>query len=81
MRHFKGIKKAVSEIREIAFNTRGIYYEVFYDKAKDEVFTNIQVSLGKNWWSTYDDENIVKVGNFDTDITMAGLKERIQEAI
>lgn len=80
MRKYHGIKNAVSEIKNCRQNC-GMYYEVFYDIEKDEVFTKIQVDFGHTWNTEYDDENIIKIGNFDSHISMAELKSLIENSI
>ena len=81
MRKFKGLKNVVSEIKEISGNNRGFYYEVFYNKEKDTVFTEEHVSLGKNSWTKYDNKNIIRIGNFDYYISMNNLKELIENTL
>ena len=80
MRKFKGIKKAVSEIKDCR-SSAGMYYEVFYDMKKDEVFTKVQVDFGHTWNTVYEDKNIVKIGNFDSYVSMAELKSLIEKSI
>lgn len=80
MRKFKGIKKVVSEIKNCRSSV-GMYYEVFYDAGKDEVFSKTQVDFGHTWNTEYDDEKIIKIGNFDSYISMAELKSLIEERI
>lgn len=80
MRKFKGIKKAVSEIKDCR-SSAGMYYEVFYDKKEDEVFTKVQVDFGHTWNTEYDDDNIIKIGNFDSYVSMAELKSLIEKSI
>lgn len=41
----KNLKKTVSEIKTCP-QGMGAYYEVFYNRATDELFTCFQVSLG-----------------------------------
>lgn len=80
MRKFKGIKKAVSEIKDCRSSV-GMYYEVFYDLGEDEVFTKVQVDFGHTWNTEYDDDKIIKVGNFDSYVSMAELKSLIEKGI
>lgn len=80
MRKFKGIKKAVSEIKDCRQNC-GMYYEVFYDTKEDEVFAKVQVDFGHTWNTVYEDKNIVKIGNFDSYVSMAELKSLIEKNI
>lgn len=80
MRKFKGIKKAVSEIKDCRSSV-GMYYEVFYDLGEDEVFTKVQVDFGHTWNTEYDDDKIIKVGNFDSYVSMAELKSLIEKSI
>lgn len=80
MRKYHGIKNAVSEIKDCRQNC-GMYYEVFYDTKEDEVFTKIQVDFGHTWNTVYEDKNIIKIGNFDSYISMAELKSLIEENI
>lgn len=78
---FKGLKKVVSEIKEISGNNRGFYYEVFYNKETDTVFSEEHVSLGKNSWTEYDNVNIIRIGNFDCYVSMSDLKDLIKTTI
>lgn len=80
MRKYHGIKKAVSEIKDCRQNC-GMYYEVFYDTKEDEVFTKIQVDFGHTWNTVYENKDIVKIGNFDSYVSMAELKSLIEECI
>lgn len=80
MRKYHGIKNAVSEIKDCRQNC-GMYYEVFYDAGKDEVFTKVQVDFGHTWNTEYDDEKIIKIGNFDSYVSMAELKSLIEKSI
>lgn len=80
MRKFKGIKKVVSEIKNCRSSV-GMYYEVFYDTKEDEVFTKVQVDFGHTWNTEYDDEKIIKIGNFDSYVSMAELKSLIEKSI
>lgn len=80
MRKFKGIKKVVSEIKNCRSSV-GMYYEVFYDAGKDVVFSKIQVGFGHTWNTEYQDPNIIKIGNFDSHVSMAELKSLIEENI
>lgn len=81
MRKFKGLKKVVSKIKKISGNNHGFYYEVFYDKEKDMVFTEEHVSLGFNSWTKFDNKNIIRIGNFDYYISMNNLKELIENTL
>ena len=80
MRKFKGIKKAVSEIKDCRQNC-GMYYEVFYDTKEDEVFAKVQVDFGHTWNTEYQNPNIIKIGNFDSYVSMAELKSLIEKSI
>lgn len=80
MRKFKGIKKVVSEIKNCRSSV-GMYYEVFYDTKEDEIFTKVQVDFGHTWNTEYDDEKIIKIGNFDSYVSMAELKSLIEKSI
>jgi len=80
MRKYHGIKNAVSEIKDCRQNC-GMYYEVFYDTKEDEVFTKVQVDFGHTWNTVYEDKNIVKIGNFDSYVSMAELKSLIEKNI
>lgn len=80
MRKYHGIKNAVSEIKYCRQNC-GMYYEVFYDLGEDEVFTKVQVDFGHTWNTVYENKDIVKIGNFDSYVSMAELKSLIEECI
>lgn len=75
----KNLKKTVSEIKTCPQGV-GAYNEVFYDKKKDELFTNFQVSLGHNSWMVVDDPDVIKIGEFEQPITMKELKQLVEEA-
>lgn len=81
MKKYIGIKKTVSEIKSIAGFSHGEYMEVFYDKASGNVWTVLQASFGENSWTEYDDENIIKVGNFSKPITQKELAAEIEKAV
>jgi hypothetical protein len=80
MRKYHGIKNTVCEIKDCRQNC-GMYYEVFYDMKEDEVFTKVQVDFGHTWNTVYEDKNIVKIGNFDSYVSMAELKSLIEKSI
>lgn len=80
-RKYKGIKNAVTEIKLIADNHKGIYYQVSYDVDNDQVITTWHTSFGYNEWDEYNDPNIIHIGFFDQDISMRALKRKIIEAI
>lgn len=80
MRKFKGIKNAVSEIKYCRSSV-GMYYEVFYDMKEDEVFTKVQVDFGHTWNTVYKNKDIIKIGNFDSYVSIAELKSLIEENI
>ncbi len=80
MRKYHGIKNAVSEIKDCRQNC-GMYYEVFYDSGEDEVFTKVQVDFGHTWNTEYHNPNIIKIGNFDSYVSMAELKSLIEKSI
>lgn len=56
-------------------------HEVFYDTKEDKVFTKIQVDFGHTWNTVYENKDIVKIGNFDSYVSMAELKSLIEECI
>ena len=80
MRKYHGIKNAVSEIKDCRQNC-GMYYEVFYDLGEDKVFTKVQVDFGHTWNTEYQNPNIIKIGNFDSYVSMAELKFLIEKSI
>ena len=80
MRKYHGIKNAVSEIKNCR-SSAGMYYEVFYDKKEDEIFAKVQVDFGYTWNTKYQNPNIIKIGNFDSYISMAELKSLIEKNI
>ena len=75
----KNLKKVVSEIKACPQGV-GAYYEVFYNRQNDELFTEFQVSLGHNSWTKFEDPEIVKIGEFEKPVTMKELKKRVEEA-
>ena len=75
----KNMKKTVSEIKTCP-QCVGAYYEVFYNRKTDELFTCFQVSLGHNSWTKFEDPEIVKIGEFEKPVTMKGLKRLVEEA-
>ena len=75
----KNLKKTVSEIKTCP-QGMGAYYEVFYNRAADELFTRFQVSLGHNSWTKFEDPEIVKIGEFEKPVTMKELKQLAEYA-
>ena len=75
----KNLKKTVSEIKSCP-QGMGAYYEVFYNRATDELFTCFQVSLGHNSWTKFENPEIVKIGEFEKPVTMKELKQLVEEA-
>lgn len=80
-RRYNGIKNAVSEIKSIAGNHNGIYYQVSYNADSDQVITAWHASFGYNEWNEYDNPNIIPIGFFDQEISIRALKRKIIEAI
>ena len=79
-RKFRGIKTAVGEMPKYDRGD-GMYLQVHYDLYEDRVITDLHVSFGHNSWTEYDDPDVISVGNYDTRVTMAELKEDIWAAI
>ena len=75
----KNLKKTVSEIKSCPQDV-GAYYEVFYNRTEDKLFTCFQVSLGHNSWTKFEDPEIVKIGDFENPVTMKELKQLVEEA-
>lgn len=73
----KYLKKTVSEIKSCPQGV-GAYYEVFYNRETDKLFTVFQVSLGHNSWTKFENPEIVKIGEFEKPVTMAELKELVE---
>lgn len=74
----KYLKKTVSEIKSCPQGV-GAYYEVFYNRETDKLFTVFQVSLGHNSWTEFEGPEIIKIGEFANPITMKELKELAEE--
>ena len=76
----KGIKAAVGEIPTGGYYS-GEYAEIFYDKARGEVWAKYQYSLGQNTWTVYDNRDVIKIGNYSGKTTMQQLADDIAETV
>lgn len=78
MKEIKGLQEAWKEIKTCPQGV-GAYYEVFYNRRTDELFTEFQVSLGHNSWTKFENPEIVKIGEFEKPVTMKELKQLVEE--
>ena len=76
----KGIKKASGETCDYGYYS-GEYVEIFYDRSTGEVWTKYQYSLGHNWWTQYDDPDIIKVCSTSQHLTMQQIADLIAERL
>lgn len=72
-----GLKKASGDTKTLRGYNSGEYVELFFDRATGEVWTKYQYSLGQNTWTVYDDDNVVKIGNFSAPATMQEIADAI----
>ena len=75
-----GLKKASGNTEDYGYYSPS-YEEVFYDMKTGEVWTVFQHSLGQNWWTQYDDKNIIKICNTSHHMTMQEIADRIYDAV
>lgn len=80
-RKYHGVRIAVTKIRTIAGNTKGVYYQVAYNVPKDEVITSWHASFGYNEWDEWKTGDIITIGYFDQVVTMKELKKLIDKAV
>lgn len=72
-----GLKAASGDTKSLRGYYSGEYVELFFDLATGEVWTKYQYSLGQNTWTVYDDDNVVKIGNFSGPATMQEIADAI----
>lgn len=73
-------------LRSVCSLTKGLrgyysdqYVELFYDRATGEVWGNFQVSLGHNWYTVYDNADVIKCGNLCDSMTMQQIADVIAD--
>lgn len=72
-----GLKAASSNTKNLQGYYSGSYVELFFDRSTGEVWTVYQYNLGHNTWTMYDDNNVVKIGNFSEPATMQEIADAI----
>lgn len=72
-----GLKAASGDTKSLRGYYSGEYVELFFDLATGEVWSKYQYSLGQNTWTVYDDDNVVKIGNFFDPATMQEIADAI----
>ena len=75
------LRKAAGETKDLPGYYSGQYLQVNYDINIGEVFTDYHCSLGQNWWTQYDDDNIINCGNISDPSTMQDIADRVQETM
>lgn len=78
--NIKGLKKVSGETENYRCYSPA-YNEIFYNMESGELWSKYQYSLGQNWWTQYDDGNIIKVCNTQKHLTMQELADRVAEAV
>lgn len=77
----KGIKKIAVESKNLGGYYSGQYLQVNYDRITGEAWTDFHYSLGQNSWSEYHSSNIINCGNISEPVTMAQVREIIEQAV
>lgn len=81
------MKLNMESVREAAKTTgwgdwrSGCYTEIFLDTNTGEVWAIEQISLGHSTWTVYHDPDVLKIGNFDTHVSVKTLVERINDRL
>lgn len=77
----KGLKKIAGESKSLKGFYSPEYLQLNYNKETGEAWADFHHSLGHNSWNQYDDENILFVGNICEPMTMAQIKEMIENKL
>ena len=81
------MKLNMKSVREAAKTTglgdwrSGFYTEIFLDTSTGEVWAKEQVGFGHSNWTVYHDPKVLKIGNFDTHVSVKTLVERINDRL
>lgn len=76
----KGLKKVSGETENYG-EYSSMYAEIFYDRATGEVWTVHQCSIGHNTWTEYHDENVIKIGDTSSHMTMQEIADCIYKEV
>ena len=77
----KNLCKVCSETKGLKDFYDGGYLQLNYDKTNDSVFTDYHYDLGHNWFTNYDDENIVNCGNICQPMTQKEIEEMVKNML
>ena len=77
----KGLRAIAGASKDLHGYYSGYYLQVNYNRATGEAWYDEHVSLGQNSWTQYDDRDIVNCGNISEPMTMAGLRDIIEQAV
>lgn len=73
----KGLRAIAGASKELQ-GAYGMYYlEVFYNKATHEAWYKEHWDYGHQSFTSYRDNDIVRIGNFDSPVTMKELEQTI----
>lgn len=75
-----GLKKASGSTENYGYYSPA-YNELFYDKSDGKVWTVYQYSIGHNWYTVYHDDNIIKICNTSSHMTMQQIADAIYNTI
>lgn len=76
----KGIRAASGDTQDYGYYSPS-YIEIFYDRSTGEIWTKYQHSLGHNWWTQYDDPDVIKICNASEHLTMQQIADLIAERV
>lgn len=71
------LRKVSSDTKNLTGYYSGLYYQINYDKETGEVFDDYHCSLGQNWWTQYENENVVNCGNISSPATMQTIADMV----
>lgn len=75
-----GIKAASGETRNYgSYSAR--YVEIFYNRSTGEIWTVFQCSLGHNSWTVYHDQDIIKICETSSHMTMQEIADAVYDAV
>lgn len=77
----KGLKAIAGASKDLQGYYSGRYLQVNYNRSTGKAWYNEHVSLGQNNWTKYDDRDIINCGNVSEPVTMAQLREMIEQAV
>lgn len=71
-----GLKKVSGETKSLHGFYSPEYLELFYDRTNGEIFTRYQYSPGHQWWTQFDDDNIIACGHIYSPKTMQEIADK-----